>query len=325
VSAVSIVIPTYNRGETLGPMLDRLLASDCQGLEEVEIVVVDDGSPVPTRPIVNARQVPARFTLKYVRQENAGPAAARNLGFTASHGEIVIFIDDDILVPSDLVRLHVEAHVLNPGSVIFGGCVPPPDANNHVGRLLAFLYGSRPGRPRFERVSIIASGQLSVERKFFPNGVYASHLRTPAAEEFELSARLAQNGILAINATQIEAIHDQRFGISDVCDQQYKHGVGCAEAICKLPDMLIMAELATIAAANGPVGPHDPVATRCKKVAKAPAAIPWVRRTLVFLCELSGRIVPSRRVNAKLLLFVIGVFFFAGYREGLRRFGPTGS
>ena len=70
---------------------------------------------------------------KCVRQENAGPAAARNLGFATSHGDIVIFIDDDILVPSDLVRLHVEAHVLNPGSVIFGGCVPPPDANNHAG------------------------------------------------------------------------------------------------------------------------------------------------------------------------------------------------
>jgi len=50
-----------------------------------------------------------------------------------------------------------------------------------------------------------------------------------------------------------------------------------------------------------------------------------VRRALVLLCELSGRIVPNNRMNAKLLLCVIGVFFFAGYREGLQRFGPTGS
>lgn len=323
--SVSVVIPTYNRGEALGPMLDRLLTSDRRELGEVEIVVVDDGSPVDTTPIVNAQKVPPGFTLKCVRQEHAGPAAARNLGFATSHGDIVIFIDDDILVPSDLVRLHIEAHVLNPGSVIFGGCVPPPDANSHAGRLLAFLYGSRSGRPRFERVSIIASGQLSVERKFFPDGVYASHLRTPAAEEFELSARLARQGILAINATQIEAIHDQRYGISDVCDQQYKHGMGCAEAVCKLPEILIVNELATIEAANGLVCPQDPAPTRCKKMVKAFVAILPVRRALVLLCELSGRIVPSCRMNAKLLLFVIGVFFFAGYREGLQRFGPTGS
>ena len=322
--SVSVVIPTYNRGEALGPMLDRLLASDRRELGEVEIVVVDDGSPVATTPIVNARKVLPGFTLKCVRQENAGPAAARNRGFMISHGDIVIFIDDDMLVSADLVRQHVEAHVLNPGAVIFGTCVPPATGHSHVGRVLESLYGSRSGRPRFERVSIIASGQLSVERKFFPDGVYGSHLRTPAAEEFELSARLARQGILAINATQIEAIHDQRFGISDVCDQQHKHGMGCAEAVCKLPDMVIMDELATIEAANGLVRPHDPVATRCKKIAKAFVAIPPVRRALVLLCELSGRIVPSHRMNAKLLLFVIGVFFFAGYREGLRRFGPTG-
>jgi glycosyltransferase involved in cell wall biosynthesis len=50
VSIVSVVVPTYKRGEALGTVLDRLLASDRQGLAEVEIVVVDDGSPVPAAP-----------------------------------------------------------------------------------------------------------------------------------------------------------------------------------------------------------------------------------------------------------------------------------
>jgi hypothetical protein len=172
-------------------------------------------------------------------------------------------------------------------------------------------------------VWIIASGQLSVERKSFPDGVYASQLRTPAAEEFELSARLAQQGILALNATQIKAIHDQRFGISDVCDQQYKHGVGCAEAVCKLPDTLVMDELANIAGRNGPVRPHDPLATKCKKMAKAVVAIPPIRHSLVLLCRITGRLVPSYSLNAKLLRLVIGVFFFAGYQEGLRRFASN--
>ena len=323
VNVVSVVVPTYNRGEALGLVLDRLLASDCQGLHEVEIIVIDDGSPDPAAPLVNARQAPSGFTLKCVRQENAGPAAARNLGFTASHGDIVIFIDDDILVPAELIREHVEAHELNPGAVIFGACLPPTEAGNHRGRLLEDLYGTRPDRSRFERVSIVASGQLSVERKSFPDEVYASQLRTPAAEEFELSARLGRRGILAVNATQIKAIHDQRFRIPDVCDQQYKHGMGCAEAVSKLPSTLIMHELARIAAANGPVLPHDPLATKCKKMAKALVANSLVRRTLVLLCEVTGRVVPSYRVNRKLLLSVIGVFFFAGYREGLGRFGPS--
>jgi len=322
VNDITIVVPTYNRGEALGAILEGLLASDHNGLGEIEIIVVDDGSPLPAAPVVSSRKVPPGFTLKCVRQENAGPAAARNQGFAASHGDIVIFIDDDILVPPDLIRQHVEAHVLNPNAVIFGGCIAPPGAaGSHVGRLLKSLYGSQSDRPRFEHVSIIASGQLSVERKAFPESVYASHLRTPAAEEYELSACLLQRGIQAIYATQIEAIHDQSFEISDICQQQYKHGMGCAEAVCKLPDTLVLDELATIAAANGLVCPHDPVATKCKKMAKALLAIPTVRRTLVLLCELSRRIVPSYRLNAKVLWLVIGIFFFAGYKQGLRCFG----
>jgi glycosyltransferase involved in cell wall biosynthesis len=323
VSRASVVIPTYNRGEALGTVLDLLLASDLKGVGEIEVVVVDDGSPTEAAPIVNARQAPAGFNLRCVRQENAGPAAARNLGFASTRGDVVIFIDDDILVPPELVRDHVEAHVLNPGSVIFGVCVPPPGAHGHVANVLASLYANRPDRPRFERVSVIASGQLSVERRFFSDGVYASQLRTPAAEEFELSARLQNRGIVALNATRITAIHDQGFEISDVCDQQYKHGVGCAEAVSRLSSTLIMDELARIAEANGLVRSQDPLPKKCKKVAKGLAAILWVRRSLVLLSKLIGRIVPSQRINLELLSFVIGVFFFAGYRDGLRRFARS--
>jgi glycosyltransferase involved in cell wall biosynthesis len=323
VNSVSVVVPTYNRGEALGLVLDRLLASDLQGLTEIEIVVVDDGSAAEAAPVVGARKAPPGFTLKCVRQENTGPAAARNLGFAMSHGDLVIFIDDDILVPPELVRQHVEAHALNPGSVVFGVCVPPPGAHSHMAYLLESLYANKQDRPRFERVSLIASGQLSVERKSFSDAVYASQLRTPAAEEFEFSARLRNRGIVALNATKIKAIHDQGFEISDVCEQQYKHGVGCAEAICRLPETLIMDELTRIAAANGIVRPCDPLPTKCRKAAKRLAANVWVRRTLILLCRLIGKIVPSRRINLEILSLVVGVFFFAGYREGLRRFARS--
>jgi glycosyltransferase involved in cell wall biosynthesis len=323
VNIVSVVVPTYNRGEALGPTLDRLLATDRLGLGEVEIVVVDDGSPVPADPIVNARQPPPGFTLKCVRQENAGPAAARNLGFTASRGDIVIFIDDDILVPPELVRQHVEAHELNPGSVIFGLCVLPASPRAHINKVLELISGKRSSNSRFEPESIISSQHSSVERRDFLTGVYASHLRIPAAEEFDLSARLRQRGMAIFSATEISAVHDQPLEISYLCDQQYKHGMGCAEAVCKLPGTLIMDELAKIAALNGPVRPDDPLATKCKKMAKALVAIPLARQSLVLSCRLTGRVVPSHHLNAKLLWLVIAVFFFAGYRDGVRRFGPS--
>lgn len=323
VSIVSVVVPTYNRGEALGPVLDRLLTSDRQGGGDVEIVVVDDGSAVPAGPIVNARQAPPGFTLTCVRQENAGPAAARNLGFATSHGDIVIFIDDDILVPPKLVRQHVEAHDLNPGSVIFGLTVPQVSPHTRISKVLELISGNRCAKSRFNPESIISSQHLSVERKDFPTGVYATHLRIPAAEEFELSARLRQRGIAIFSAAEISAVNDQPSGIPYLCEQQYKHGLGCAEAAKKLPGRLIIDELSKIAAANGPILPQDPLKTKCKKIAKMLAAIPAVRRSLLLLCRVTGRVIPIDRLNTKLLFLVIGAFFFAGYQEGLRRFAQV--
>jgi glycosyltransferase involved in cell wall biosynthesis len=49
---VSVVIPTYGRGDRLGATLDALLASDTSGLDAVDIIVVDDGSPKPIASVL---------------------------------------------------------------------------------------------------------------------------------------------------------------------------------------------------------------------------------------------------------------------------------
>src|SRR5271157_3840204 len=147
---VSVIIPTYGRGERLGATLDALLASDTSGLDAVEIMVVDDGSPEPVAPVVESRVACPPISLSCIRQPNAGPAAARNTGFRASRGEIVLFVDDDILCPIDLIRRHVEAHQRFPGSVIFGRCpYAEPDQMTPFFRYVDSL-GQDPGKDATE-------------------------------------------------------------------------------------------------------------------------------------------------------------------------------
>ena len=167
---VSVVIPTYNRGERLGPTLDALLASDTSRLDAVEIIVVDDGSPEPVAPVVESRVACPPISLRCIRRPNAGPAAARNTGFRASRGEIVMFLDDDILSPPDLVRGHVQGHRLWPGSVIYGRCRhAEPEPMTPFFRFFDSLghdHG-RGLREEFIQVPMVASGQISVERATF--------------------------------------------------------------------------------------------------------------------------------------------------------------
>jgi GT2 family glycosyltransferase len=85
---VSVVIPSYNRERILGRAIESALG---QTYTNVQVVVADDGSSDDTRTV--AESYGARVT--YVHQQNAGVAAARNLGLRHARGEFIAFLDSD--------------------------------------------------------------------------------------------------------------------------------------------------------------------------------------------------------------------------------------
>lgn len=84
---LSVIIPTYNRPEFVVDCVESLNRA---GVEGIEIVVVDDGSTDRTREVVEGLGC-----CRYIFQENQGPAAARNNGFSRCTGEYVAFVDSD--------------------------------------------------------------------------------------------------------------------------------------------------------------------------------------------------------------------------------------
>lgn len=93
---ISCIIPVYNGERYLREAIDSILA---QTYRPLEIIVVDDGSTDGTADV--AASYGAR--LDYVRQSNAGPAAARNRGLSLAQGEFVAFLDaDDLWHPEKL-------------------------------------------------------------------------------------------------------------------------------------------------------------------------------------------------------------------------------
>jgi glycosyltransferase involved in cell wall biosynthesis len=89
---VSVVLPTYDRPQKLRTAVESVVA---QTYPNIELLVVDDASPTPARPVVTAA-VPDSFTYSCIRHdENSGANAARNTGIRAANGDIISFIDDD--------------------------------------------------------------------------------------------------------------------------------------------------------------------------------------------------------------------------------------
>jgi hypothetical protein len=87
---VSIIIDTFNHGAFLRDALESVLAQDAP-LDDVEILVIDDGSTDQTPALVE----PYTPRVRYLRKENGGQASAFNAGIAASQGELLFFLDGD--------------------------------------------------------------------------------------------------------------------------------------------------------------------------------------------------------------------------------------
>lgn len=113
----SIVVPTYNRADSVLSTLESCFA---QQLSDFEVIVVDDGSSDNTLEKLQSVDDPR---LVVVSQENAGPAAARNHGMRKATGEYIAFLDsDDLWYPGFLEAanklLEREGDVLVYGQII---------------------------------------------------------------------------------------------------------------------------------------------------------------------------------------------------------------
>ena len=128
---VTVAIPTYGHRAYVLETLESVFA---QTLPDVEVIVVNDGSPDDTaavlRPLIDAGRI------RYVEQPNAGQAAARNRCVELARGEFLAFLDDDDVWPADHLEAHVAALRADPAVVVSYG--------------YATLFG-RPDDPGFPR------------------------------------------------------------------------------------------------------------------------------------------------------------------------------
>lgn len=137
---VSVVIPAYNRAGRLPAAIDSALR---QGIADLDVVVIDDGSQDDTRAVVAAYGGPVR----YVYQENAGVGAARNTGIRHAPGAFVAFLDSDdrwadgkLAAQLELFRRHPAVGLVFSDFVVEkpDGAVQPHGASMWAGRDLDF-------------------------------------------------------------------------------------------------------------------------------------------------------------------------------------------
>lgn len=92
----SVIVPVYNRPEEVRELMESLAR---QTAGNFEVVIVEDGSTVPCREIVE-EYVP-KVNAHYIYKDNEGRSIARNAGMEAAKGDYFIFFDSDCVIPAD--------------------------------------------------------------------------------------------------------------------------------------------------------------------------------------------------------------------------------
>jgi glycosyltransferase involved in cell wall biosynthesis len=190
------VIPTYNRVERLGRVL-RALAGQTVDPVEFEVIVVSDGSSDGTDAVIPGLTMP--YDLVFVAQRNSGPAGARNTGVRRAAGELVLFLDDDVVPSPELIEQHVLSHSQSPESlVVIGPMLTPPGyrASPFVRWEQAMLYKQYDAMLRGAYAPTYRqffTGNASLSRQLvLEAGGFDSRYRR--AEDIELAYRLAEGG-----------------------------------------------------------------------------------------------------------------------------------
>lgn len=132
---VTFIVPVYNTQEFLPRCLDSLLGQTCP---DIEIVVVNDGSPDDSAAIIG-KYARKDSRVRVVEKSNGGLSSARNAGMDVARGDIIDFVDSDDYVEPNLAEFLVDAFAKeHPEIVVFGAvCEPAEVASKRIKQLLS--------------------------------------------------------------------------------------------------------------------------------------------------------------------------------------------
>lgn len=191
----SIIIPVYNRPDEVDELLRSLVQ---QTLKDFEVLVVEDGSSFPCRPVVEKYE--AEMDVRYYAKSNSGPGRTRNYGAERSRGEYLIILDSDCVLPEGYLA-KVESELEREPADAFGGPDKADISFTPVQKAINYAMTS------FFTTGGIRGGKRKMD-KFYP--------------------RSFNMGVRADVYKQLGGFSDMRFGEDiDFSIRIFKAGYGC--------------------------------------------------------------------------------------------------
>ena len=204
-TSISVVVPVYNRVHLIGPCLEHLQKAAITVLKlgiDVEIIVADDastdGTPDKVKTVAaRCPEVPIELVGHATRQ---GPARTRNAALSVARGELVVFVDSDVIVVEDLLLAHLTAYSGSAMAYTVGRVVAVPD-------LEKALEYPEPTAWDLSRASLDTANSSVPRKHLAAVGFFDSGFAAYGWEDLDLGRRLKKYGLTRLTAPRAVGYH----------------------------------------------------------------------------------------------------------------------
>ena len=232
----SFIIPVYNRPDEVDELLDSLTR---QTIRDFEVVVVEDGSSVPCKEVVD--KYADRLTIHYYNKANSGPGQTRNYGVERANGEYMLILDSDCILPEKYLEM-VEADLQSQKADAFGGPDRAHESFTDVQKAINYAMTS------FFTTGGIRGGKKKLD-KFYPRSfnmgvrkdVYQAlggFSKMRFGEDIDFSIRIFKGGYQCRLFPEAWVWHKRRTDLKKFFKQVHNSGIARINLYKKYPESL---------------------------------------------------------------------------------------
>ena len=232
----SFIIPVYNRPDEVDELLDSLTR---QAFRDFEVVVVEDGSVVPCKDIVD--KYADRLSIHYYNKANSGPGQTRNYGVDRANGEYMLILDSDCILPDRYLEA-VEAELQRHKADAFGGPDRAHESFSDVQKAINYAMNS------FFTTGGIRGGKKKLD-KFYPRSfnmgvrkdVYQAlggFSKMRFGEDIDFSIRIFKGGYQCRLFPEAWVWHKRRTDLKKFFKQVHNSGIARINLYKKYPESL---------------------------------------------------------------------------------------
>lgn len=237
----SFIVPVFNRPDEVNELLESLCR---QSVRDFEVLVVEDGSSIPCRDVVDRYK--GQLDVHYFEKPNSGPGQTRNFGVERARGEYVLILDSDVVVPPGYLAA-VTAELEQAPCDAFGGpdrahpsFTPIQKAINYAMTSFFTTGGIRGGKKKMDKF-YPRSFNMGVRTEVYRQLGGFSEMRF--GEDIDFSTRIFENGYRCRLFPEAWVWHKRRTDLRKFFKQVHNSGIARINLTKRHPGTLKLVHL----------------------------------------------------------------------------------